>query len=669
MAILRQRQEFSGRIDLARLARLLPATLCIRPSMQINAGEMNMALSSRPQQQGVVWHGKLDVANLTGVLGGKEGQRQIVWQSPLSAMLDAHDAPAGPIVDALQCKSDFLTVEAAGTPDEAVGTMAVNLQQLADRLGQFVDLGQLQFAGQGGGRLSWKRSPQGQFDAGGQLDVRGFQWAMAGQTPWREDSITAFASAKGQTDLDANTRIDAAAITVKAGADQFDAWLAQPVADLCKVVAWPFGVRLQGQLQGWPARLAAWLPSGNWRLAGGYLFDANGTASFQQSASAIHAKTTAQLTNVTFIDSLGRQLQEPRIQLAAAGGYDSKSGSLQIEQCQMSSSAVAAGAVGRLAPVGGQEVAQLDGQVNYDLQRLTDLLRPFLGPAIRVAGSGSSQAWYRGPFSLTAGSAATAVHWSGANLCGASLGPGELQAALAGGMVWVKPLDLAVSQGRIHLAPQLRLTPNPVVLSLPKGLLAERVQIDAEMCKSLLKYVAPALADVLDVHGTFSVELDRCTIPLSDPTHSDVAGRLIAHAVQIGKSPMTEELAILLSGRSGSTLRPDSVVSFRMENGRVYHEGLEMQFPELTIRTQGWVGLDQKLDVTASMSVPPKWLAGIPVISDALRKQVIRLPIKGTLDHPQLDRAEMARLSQQFIGKAAGNVIEGGLNQLFGPKK
>ena len=73
------------------------------------------------------------------------------------------------------------------------------------------------------------------------------------------------------------------------------------------------------------------------------------------------------------------------------------------------------------------------------------------------------------------------------------------------------------------------------------------------------------------------------------------------------------------------------------------------------------------------MPVPPKWLANNPLISQAVRNQMIRVPIAGTLAKPQLDQKAMEDLTRQFLQKAAGNVIENelskGLDQLFGPKK
>jgi len=208
-------------------------------------------------------------------------------------------------------------------------------------------------------------------------------------------------------------------------------------------------------------------------------------------------------------------------------------------------------------------------------------------------------------------------------------------------------------------------------LTLPSGPLVEQVQITPAMCASLLKFVAPVLAGVTTAQGSFSVELDGCRVPLDHPATAELAGRLTVHSVQVGPGPLVRELAVLLGRESPATLRRESQVQFRMVDGRVYHQGMELEFPELTIRTYGSVGLDQTLAVMAEMPVPPKWL-GNKALNSVLRGQTIRLPIGGTLSHPRIDRQELNRLSRQFIRNAATNLLQDELgrqlDRMFGPR-
>ncbi len=89
---------------------------------------------------------------------------------------------------------------------------------------------------------------------------------------------------------------------------------------------------------------------------------------------------------------------------------------------------------------------------------------------------------------MSTGSAAANLRWDAASLYGFRLGPGEIKATMANGVAQIEPLDLAVSGGRIHLAPRLRLAPDPMELTLPKGPLAQQIQVDPGLCALLLKF-------------------------------------------------------------------------------------------------------------------------------------------------------------------------------------
>ena len=172
--------------------------------------------------------------------------------------------------------------------------------------------------------------------------------------------------------------------------------------------------------------------------------------------------------------------------------------------------------------------------------------------------------------------------------------------------------------------------------------------------------------------GNVSIELDSCRIPLDDPAKSEAAGRLIVHSAEVASGPLIQELSALLTQQASlARVKDDSVVRFQLTGGRVYHEGLEIEFPELSLRTSGWVGLDQSLAVTAEMSVPSKWFAGTP-LGDTLKKQAVRIPIGGTLHRPRLDHREIAKMSRQMIQgvpRAIGTEVSRQLDRLFPPPK
>jgi hypothetical protein len=188
--------------------------------------------------------------------------------------------------------------------------------------------------------------------------------------------------------------------------------------------------------------------------------------------------------------------------------------------------------------------------------------------------------------------------------------------------------------------------------------LGPRVQIDSATCQTAMKFIAPVLADATDARGSFAIELDGYRIPLAEPARGEIGGRLIVHSLEVSPGPMVRELTPLLTRLEPVRLKQESVVPFRMTGGRIYHQGIELQFSDLVVRTSGSVGLaDQSVALMAEMPIPPRWVANTPVAA-SLGNQVLRLPITGTLSRPQLDRDELAKASRQLLGRTARDVIQ-----------
>ncbi len=783
----RQTYQIEGRVELARLAQMLPSTLRIRRQAEITSGRVQLALSSSRSMQGahptMVWQGRLEASDLKAVHGGRE----LTWEKPVLLTLAAHDGPQGPVVESLKCESDFLKLHAAGTPQKLAASATFDLNRLAEQLGQFVDLSGISLGGDGWAQFNWIRSDDRKFETDLELQLRDLRLAADQRQPWKEESLALRLSAGGQTDLGTDTQLHAASLELNTTTDHVAAQLTQPVLDLRGGGSWPVKLQAEGQLQGLPARIARWLgvqrqmPSGayalaaeatastgsvtvsrskltvrqfrlltpslkieeplvelalagNWdrqqrrlktepvsltsnslsvqasravleiveeerlRLAAALKYRGNlkrlrqwvadpksrskwqitgeisGTATLESPRLATRAggQIDAQLSNLVVVLPSGKRLQEPTVHLAARGDYEHQAKLLRLERLDVSSGALAARTATTIARPDEQTDLRLSGEIQYDLEKLARYWQPYTGSDVKLTGRGTSPVSYRGPLELAKAQAEAGLRWQRANVHGFQVGPGELKATLAKGILQAAPMDLAASGGRLLLAPRVRLAPGPTELSLPPGPLAKQVQITPAMCASALQYIAPVLAEVTSAQGSFSIDLDGCRIPLDDPARGELAGRFTIHSVQVGPGPLVRELAVLLGRPAPAQLRRESVVAFRMVGGRVYHQGLELAFPELTIRTYGSVGLDKTLAVMAEMPVPPKWL-GNNVLGAALQNQTVRLPIGGTLSKPQIDRREMERISRQFLRNATRNVIEDELNRqldrLFAPPR
>jgi len=141
--------DANGQIDLAKLARAVPALLRIRPDVAVTSGtltvkDVSLRGGDRPAARGDV--------RLTG-LAAERGERTIRWQ-PVVATFDTEIVPGeGLRVGHARVRADFATLDANGTPRKLIVGYSADLARLCERLGEIFDLGDLKLRGATRGSL------------------------------------------------------------------------------------------------------------------------------------------------------------------------------------------------------------------------------------------------------------------------------------------------------------------------------------------------------------------------------------------------------------------------------------------------------------------------------------------------------------------------------------
>jgi len=377
--------------------------------------------------------------------------------------------------------------------------------------------------------------------------------------------------------------------------------------------------------------------------------------------------------------------RERQITFLANGNYRHETQLASLDKIQIASDALRASAAGAipLADQGGQ--VDLKGTIEYDWNQLAPLWRPYLGPNVQIAGRQSrafsmqgrltgsptdSESWKQ-----VAGEAA--VGWTGMDISGMRVGPGEVVARLSDGQVQGRPMDVQVSEGRFTFTPFVRLNPAPAELLIARGPLLTDVHLSPEICARGLKFVAPILAESTVAEGRFSISLDGGHIPLGDPGAGDTSGKMTMKA-QVKAGPVAQEFMVLLNeitavlqrgtlvernDQASALLSIDtSDIEFRMVNRRVYHRGLKFMAGTLPITTHGSVGLDETLAIVAEVPIQAK-LLGRDLSLGALEGQSLQIPIDGTLKKPKLDHRIVERLTGQLLQNATRGLLLEGLNK------
>lgn len=397
---------------------------------------------------------------------------------------------------------------------------------------------------------------------------------------------------------------------------------------------------------------------------------AAGRLSFSGEAGAETINFDAMLSNLAVRSTADVQTwTEPELRLVARAQRTNQAHTLIVDVIDVNSPSLRGRARGRIDDLPDAAILRLEGEVDYDANDLLALLLPeqheqtvlsstrrpkefwleatldngyLVADESPAAHDEDRRADVRRSPGLKSAAASSEFDWNGAVAYGFRIGPGRTRVELREGLVRFSPLSVSVNEGKLAAEPWFDLRGDTATFHLAGGTRLSQVRITPEMANGALKYVAPLLEGATKAQGRFSLELSGCSLPMAAPEQGEVAGRMTVHAVDIGPGPTLQAVLKVVnvvrtaSGQPALTwetaqLRRESVVQFRMVDGSVYHDGLELDFDDLTVRTRGRVGLDGSLNLAATIASPR--LPG----SRTGRPGEIIVPIRGQLGQPELD--------------------------------
>jgi hypothetical protein len=430
--------------------------------------------------------------------------------------------------------------------------------------------------------------------------------------------------------------------------------------------------RVTGQLTG-IGRLAS--------IDGGWSVEADGQIQgFQWQQRWLAASGPAAASAV---ESFRTLWHEPQVRLALSGTWLAEQQRLSLAAATYQSPALAVHLSGSVDTVPPRTTVELHGRSNLNWELLSEQLRPLLGAGVQLRGTVERPFWLKGPVTADAGAPPDALvptelagqlglGWQSFQAYGVQGGAASLDAQLLQQTLQIAPFEIPVGQGALRLAPSIELF-GPLRLVLEKGQVVDQVSITPEMCQRWLKYIAPLVAEATAAEGRVSLQVARAEVPLREPLRASIRGALTIHQAHIGPGPLAREFltlaqtisAMIDPAKAGQAFDansrwvelPEQAIPFRVENGQVAHQNLTMQIGEVTIRTRGSVGFDQRLNLIAEVPVQDRWIAKQPYLV-GLRGQTLSIPVHGTFDRPALDRRALQSLSHQAARGAARGILE-----------
>jgi hypothetical protein len=411
----------------------------------------------------------------------------------------------------------------------------------------------------------------------------------------------------------------------------------------------------QGTVQGEFAKIERWLvdPKDAGNISGSFTGSVNCKLEQGQSTVALNLVTMNPIIGPVATP----YWKESRLTIAANGVYDPEHDALKLDSFRLDSPTAQANGQGQIQQVTGKAVIDLSGRLDYDAVTFQPLLQSNLSRSATVAGRDSTPFHVQGSLASFPNqlSGDMSLGWQRLQAFGSAAGPAKAEMHLKNGEVTCPPVQTTLDQGKLTMLPRLKLSPTE--LAFGKGTTLDHAKLTPQNCDQLLSYISPALARSEQVNGEVSMIVDDGSrIPLMAVEKMEASGRITMHSVTIQGGPVIRALALLTRNNSSVALQKEAVVNFRATKGRIYHDKMELYFPDMMIRTSGSVGFDDTLDLVVDMTIPPKWLPNGPA-RDSLAKQPLRIPIRGTLSQPQIDQRAFEQMIADAIRNAAGNTI------------
>ena len=252
---------------------------------------------------------------------------------------------------------------------------------------------------------------------------------------------------------------------------------------------------------------------------------------------------------------------------------------------------------------------------------------------------------------------------------GIQLGEMDLDVKWLDGVLAVAPIDTTINDGRLHIEPLIEMTADakPARIKLGAKTTLTRMSLDQLTSQNYMVYPAPALASATRVNGFISAKISDGVIPLADKSIPlSLKGNMAFDDVQFGPGPWLLNLTQSVGLPPPPTFSLDQPIQFEIQGDRVIQHGLSIPIGQLTrLDFSGSVTFKKELDLIVEVPVTPTLLQNVPLFQSFLGQEQFKIPIRGTLDKPEVDKTAFDATMKDLGEKLKNRAVDTGLDMLF----
>ncbi|MBN1787555.1 MAG: hypothetical protein JW806_04090 [Sedimentisphaerales bacterium] len=383
---------------------------------------------------------------------------------------------------------------------------------------------------------------------------------------------------------------------------------------------------------------------------------AKGDLSFKKSGDIIEASTKKTDIQNLKITSPGQEpFNQSTMAISFAGKFDTKNKIYDLKNLMINSPQINISGDITNEDLGTKTKTTGSLKANYDLAAASSIISPFTPSGFKATGKRNDSLWFSSTYPKnnpeqlrTNLNAQTTFGFDTAQYMGLDIGKSDFDVKIKDGIMTIAPFSTTVNKGKLNFAATADLTTNPPMLKTTNQMkIFDAIQINQQTTDALLKYVNPLFADAVDISGILNFDCQTLAFPLKKGYRNSIetTGILAIDNMRLGQSSLLGQI-IQLTGASQDpvlTVQPTKLV---LANGILRYDNMQMDFEDKSINFTGQIGLDKSMQMTVTLP----WTHN---------GQRITLPLKGSVDKPEIDTAKLAeQILQKELERQAEKILE-----------
>jgi hypothetical protein len=541
-----------------------------------------------------------------------------------------------------------------------------NLAQLQSELGQFIDIGPYQMAGElaSQGTVS---VTENQITAGGSAAVENLQVSSREKGSIsepkadvafalnldRKNNLLSVESVQATTGFGRLSVKDAAVPLKKDSTQSLNAAILANNLDLGKLK--PYAV------------MFASLPK-EMELAG--IADSQISIKGRQQIYTIKTDPT-KIKNLKFVYPGEKPFDQNEVSLALEIEVNTKENSFDLKKIDLENQLIKI-PQGRLSQKSTNGKTQLAGQfeLQYDWSAINTIAGPYLPEGLLLEGERKDVINFTSEYPtgqpnqlLPNLSAKAGLGFENAEYKGLNFGPTDVNIVAQYGLLKIIPFTTVVNEGQFNFAAQADFKQQPVLFKTDQPMqIIKDIKINDQTTGQLLKYLNPIFANAANVSGIANLNCEKLSIPISAAAknNAEIIGTVSISQLRLQTSDVLSQILSVVGGGVRGTIITIHPTRFVLRDGFLRYDNMQMDVGDNPVNFKGVVGLDKSIK---EMSVTlPYTTQGRTIRVGGESTRRITLPITGTVDNPKLD---VGKLLEDQLKQEAEEQLKKALEDIF----